>query len=229
MNDAETDSANLRNIAEAQALRHPLDAAIKGDNLAHELQVHQIELEMQNENLRGAQLALEESRDRYHDLYEFAPAAYLTLSREGLITQMNLTASDLLGVDRHQLLKQRFEHYVSADSKNVWHQHLIRARQSNRKYTCELILNRADQKKRFVHLNSQYQKRDDCLHIALTDITELRQNEEARLLDQAEELRRWHEATSGREGRIIELKHEVNQLLNKLALPPRYSSAEPEE
>ncbi|WP_295460939.1 PAS domain-containing hybrid sensor histidine kinase/response regulator [uncultured Thiodictyon sp.] len=69
-------------------------------DVVQELQVHQIELELQNRELRAAQQALEESRDRYVDLYDFAPVAYASLTREGRITQMNLTAAALLGVER---------------------------------------------------------------------------------------------------------------------------------
>jgi PAS domain-containing protein len=66
----------------------------------HELQVHQIELEMQNEELRRAQLTTEESRDRYADLYEFAPIGYFTLTRTGMVFEVNLTGAEMLGVER---------------------------------------------------------------------------------------------------------------------------------
>jgi len=94
--------------------------ALSADQLLHELQVHQIELEMQNEALRQAQMALEESRDRYVSLYEFAPVGYLTLTNDGLISEINLTGSDLLKDDRVSLIGCRFVPFVTP----VWRDNL---------------------------------------------------------------------------------------------------------
>ena len=89
--------------------------------LLHELLVHKVELEMQNEELRRAYNALEEARDRYIDLYEFAPVGYITINREGLISEINLTGSALLGVDRTKLINRRFSKFVAPQDRDLWH------------------------------------------------------------------------------------------------------------
>ena len=80
--------------------------------LVHELQAHQIELEMQNEKLRRAQEEIEESRLKYSDLYDFSPVAYFTFSQEGEIVEVNLTGTSLLGVERTKLLHRSFSTFV---------------------------------------------------------------------------------------------------------------------
>jgi PAS domain-containing protein len=76
--------------------------------LLHELKVHQIELELQNEELRRAQLAIEQARDRYVDLYDYAPVAYFTLDIKGFITETNLTAVRLFGMEVEAFIKSPF-------------------------------------------------------------------------------------------------------------------------
>ena len=70
------------------------------ETLIHELRVHQIELEMQNDELQRSQKELEESRNKYFNLYNFAPIGYFTANEQGIVTEVNLTAGNLLGIDR---------------------------------------------------------------------------------------------------------------------------------
>ncbi len=92
--------AGLLDRLQREAVKVAADDPVR---VAHELQVHQIELELQNRELRAAQQALEESRDTYADLYDFAPVAYVSVSREGRITRLNLTAAQLLGLERGRI------------------------------------------------------------------------------------------------------------------------------
>ena len=86
----------------------------------HELRVHQIELEMQNEELRRAQRALEDSQARYFDLYELAPVGYLTLSDTGVITEANLTAARLLNMSRTLLVRQPLTRFIAPEDQDVY-------------------------------------------------------------------------------------------------------------
>ena len=146
----------------------------------HELKVHQIELEMQNETLRQTQVALEESRDRYLDLYEFSPIAYFTLAHNGLIAAANLTAATMLGVERQPLLKRRFESFVVAADRERWQRQFLYALKQENKQPMTLTLMTGDGSLRAVHL--------DCLRaldgagqpslrVALVDITERKRTE----------------------------------------------------
>lgn len=139
--------------------------------------MHQIELEMQNDQLRRTQLALEESRDRYVDLYEFAPVGYLTLNQHALIVAANLTAAALLGEDRKKLLRRRFVRFVAPEDRDVWRQRFTGLMRHNEQQSCELALLRTDGTGFYARLHCLRITTDDdpsSLRIALTDITERR-------------------------------------------------------
>jgi len=89
-------------------------------NVLHELQVHQIELEMQNEELRRAQVALEEARDLYSEVFHFAPVGYLILSETGLIQDANLHGASLLGMERTRLLGRPFVTFLGREERDRW-------------------------------------------------------------------------------------------------------------
>ncbi|MCX7148214.1 MAG: PAS domain S-box protein, partial [Rhodocyclales bacterium] len=175
----------LHAVAEAQLASAPKEAPKRtAEQLLHELQVHQIELEMQNETLRESQRALEESRDRYVDLYEFAPLGYLSLTDKGLITEINLAGAALLGVDRSKLISGRFAKFVAARDGDRWHRLFLSTLRQQEQRSDELMLQRGD--------GSEFQALIDCRHppvdgavgsvlLTLTDITDrvlLKQSEQ---------------------------------------------------
>ena len=93
------------------------------DGLIHELEVHQIELEMQNEELRQTQLDLEAARDKYSNLYNFAPVGYFSINDKGLILGANFVCARLLGTERGRLTGQRFTNFIAKDDQDVFYLH----------------------------------------------------------------------------------------------------------
>ncbi len=115
-------SGRLRLLAELRAVRTPHDPAPgRSDaDLLHELQVHQLELEIQNDELQRVRAELEETCDRFVDLYDAAPVGYLTLNGEGLITQANCTGARLLRVEVARLLGRAFASFVAPEHAEHW-------------------------------------------------------------------------------------------------------------
>lgn len=114
------------------------------EQLLHELQVHQVELEMQNEELLRTQHTLEAALSRYEDLFEFAPVGYLTLSREGLIEETNLIATTMLGIGQEKLRNRPFSTFVDATHSDTWHVYFQRLLWDVGNHDCELKLRRAN-------------------------------------------------------------------------------------
>lgn len=153
--------------------------AAPNEVLMHELLVHKVELEMQNEELRKAHVEMEEARDRYVNLYEFAPVSYITLSREGLISKINLTGCILMGVDRYQLMSRRFSHYVADQDKDLWHRMfmIMMKHPAAEKQVFDLQMKRPDGSLYHVQLNClqwETDEKDSVLRMTMTDISKLK-------------------------------------------------------
>lgn len=118
----------------------------KLQRLAHDLQTHQIELEMQNRELREAQQLLEEARDRYADLYDFAPVCYATFDRKGLIKNINLNGATMLGVARARTINQPFARWLESSHVSNFFNHLQRAFHSDGKVVDEIVIKGAQDK-----------------------------------------------------------------------------------
>jgi two-component system, cell cycle sensor histidine kinase and response regulator CckA len=129
--------------------------------LVHELQVHQIELEMQNDELRRSQISLEEANRKYSDFYDFAPVGFLTLDESGLIREVNLTAVSQLGVTRRYLVDKPFRFFIAVEDRNRFRLYLKRVFQEPGPHPAEIKLHRPDGGSFSAHLDS----------IAVTDIS----------------------------------------------------------
>ena len=118
------DAIALRQQAEQQLAARPESVKVTLSDekrLIHELQVHQIELEMLNANLRHSQAELEKSWASYVDLYDFAPVGYLTITADDVILNANLTASKLLGVEREALLNKSLSQFIIAENQDAYY------------------------------------------------------------------------------------------------------------
>ncbi len=206
-------TSSLRKRAEEFLKKYP--EAIKeittGDvnKLVEDLHVHQIELEIQNEELRRAQSELEVSRDGYSDLYDFAPVGYVTISEKGLILQANLACADMLGVERSSLIGKPFSRFVKKEDQDVFYLHRKKLFEKKAKQVCELKLVRKDR--------TQFHAQLECILIkdtqgnitqtrtAISDISERKRVEEV-LRNAHTELER---RVEDRTGELVEANEEL--------------------
>ena len=181
-NDLNQES-DLRRLAEERLLESRSDFAEDGAEesanalaLVHELQVHQIELEMQNEELKRARQEAEEALAKYSDLYDFAPIGLFTLDEQGQILESNLAGAKFLGVERRNLSKKSFQRFVTPKDRPTFDDFCKKAFETSVKQTCELLLLKKDGPPFYVRIEgtitegSLQSKRE--FRIAVIDITE---------------------------------------------------------
>ncbi|MBN2505335.1 MAG: response regulator [Verrucomicrobia bacterium] len=150
--------------------------------LVHELQVHQIELEMQNEELQHARDTVEAALERYSDLYDFAPVGYLSLDREGAIHEANLTAASLLGIERSRLVKRSLGLSVAAADQPVFAAFLRKVFESKVRQFCEVTLPKEGKPPVEVRIEAAVAASGRECRAVVTDITERKQAEVDRLI-----------------------------------------------
>ncbi|WKZ15671.1 MAG: PAS domain-containing protein [Candidatus Jettenia caeni] len=151
------------------------------EKLIHELQTHQIELEMQNNELLKVQQEIEESRIKYVDLYDFAPIGYVTLDPRGIIVEANLTLCNLLGIERKHLMNKPFPLFIANEFKILLLNHVQKVLSANTKQRCELMLLKKNGTPFSVSIESiamHDSKRGFLCQSAISDITDRKQIEE---------------------------------------------------
>ena len=203
----ERDHASLlRQRAEEALLGRPVD--LNGlplediQSLLHELQVHQVELTLQNEELRRTQLELETSRENFSSLYNFAPVGYCTLDRKGIIREANQMCSELFGIEKGKLIGQRLAHFVHRDDQDDFYIHHQRTIGSQDKQVCEIRMVVMDGITRHIQMQSMVSGgQGEQIRVILLDITQQKNIEqslresEAKLAQRVHELNALHEAT----------------------------------
>lgn len=150
--------------------------------LLHDLQVHQIELEMQNEELRRVQMELEISRERYFDLYDLAPIGYFTLNEQELILEANLTATQLLGVEREALVQQSLTHFILPDDQDIYYKSRKALFKTGKPQVCEVRLREKEGAPIWVCVESTLVQRagsPPVCRVVMSDICDRKQAESA--------------------------------------------------
>jgi PAS domain S-box-containing protein len=183
---------NTHNKSEAEILRQKAEELLKKKSagtaspfsevesirLIHELQVHQIELEIQNEELLQAQNVAETANDKYVRLYDFAPSGYFTLSKKGGIIELNLSGAKMLGKDRQHLKSSLFGFFVSEETKPIFSLFLEKAFQSSAKESCEIVTDSEGGLPLHVLLTGVVSNNKEHCLVTAVDITERKQAEE---------------------------------------------------
>lgn len=156
--------------------------------LIHEFEVHQIELEMQNEELIVAKEKAEIATEKYEDLYDFAPSGYFTLEKTGKIIALNLTGSQMLGKERSRLMGSQFGFFVSDDTKPIFNLFLEKVFKSSIKECCEIKLLLENNNITNVYLTGIVAQDKELVLISVVDITQLK-SAEAALMESEERYR----------------------------------------
>jgi len=181
------DPAELRRRAEMrlsgkQTKTSPNRIHADSERQVHELEVHQIELEMQNEELREAREAMEALLEKYTDLYDFAPVGYLTLDQQGVICEANLAGASLLGMARSALMNRRFGHFVSSADLPNFDTFLQKAFSSKVRQGCDVTLKVEGRPPLEVELETIAFESGQACRMAVTDITQRKRAEADRLI-----------------------------------------------
>ena len=183
-NPAKFEELRVKAIAKLDQVIADVPAAVTAKVLLHELHVHQIELEMQNEELQDANQKLELMRNRYLDLYEFSPVGFMTLADDNFISVCNLKVCSLLGMERRALLHSRFAILIADDDKDRWYQFSRDMKKSpqGEEKSIDLVVKRSNGTRFYAKLNCLRleDKTDapDSLQLVMTDISQQKQAED---------------------------------------------------
>jgi PAS domain S-box-containing protein len=150
--------------------------------LLHELRVHQIELELQNEELKNTQQELEKSRDRYSELYDFAPMGYFTFDTHGMILEVNLTGASQLGIARTLLIRKPFIAYLLRESHQAFYDHIKQLILEPSRQSCELKIKKKEDGFFYAMMESTGIPNEECainqFRAAVMDVTHQKQTEQ---------------------------------------------------
>ena len=197
-NKSDSDAVTLRQKAEKLLEKRGVETGlhyskVQTQKLIHELEVHQIELELQNEELDHAKEQAEVASRKYTELYDFAPTGYFTLSKEGEIIELNLSGAKMLGKERSRLKNSMFGFFVSDDTKPIFNLFLRKVFTSKVKESCDVTLSTNKNTPIYVHLTGIVTEKGKLCLLTIVDITKRKQSEEERLKISEERYRSLYE------------------------------------
>lgn len=220
----------LRRRAEDIAARNHLQVGLVGERvdadamvqLLHELQVHQIELEMQNDQLRETQLELDATRARYFDLFDLAPVGYCTVSEHDVILEANFSAASMLNLVRSDLVRQPVSRFIQKADQDIYYRCRSALFEAHVTQDCELQMVKRDGTPFWVHIKTSAASDASGAPIqrmTLTDITE-HKRVDAMLRDKALELESARaaadKATLAKSNFLSNMTHELRSPLNAI-------------
>ncbi len=180
--------------------------------LVHELEVHQVELEMQNAELRQARDDMEAMVEKYTDLYDFSPAGYFTLDRHGVVLAANITAATMLGVDRSRLLGCHFGLFLADEFRPFFADFIANIFARPDKGSCEVTLKREGKTPLIIYIEAvAFESGEEC-RVAAIDISRRREYEDA-LAEKQQELEELNSSLAVRVAEDLETLRRKDQML----------------
>jgi len=197
-------------------------AFLEGDllKLIHELEVHQIELELQNEELLFAKEQAEIATERFVEIYDFSLAGYVTLSASCKIEMLNLSAARMLGKERSRLINSNFGYFISHDTQPVFDVFFGKVFNRKVKEECQVTITTDGNSLLYLNVEGILSPKGDQCYLTMIDISD--QKNAAEIKKKVDELEKVNTYFVGREHKMMELKQEINELLKKAGREGKY-------